>query len=109
VVIELEVIPNESDRKVHALATIQGRNNLVALTAYEGENRNQDLPILIGYTHPEHGESMSPYGEGACDGLKFRNETNMPAIIGEKARNCEITTAGPITDNKGIENTVISK
>jgi parallel beta-helix repeat protein len=99
--VEIEVLPNESDRVVHALATIQGNNNRITLKAAKRRNRTQELPILIGYTHPEHGESMSPYGEGSCLKLKFKNTTNMPVVIGEMAVDCIIQTKWPILENKG--------
>lgn len=102
--VEIDVLPNESDRKVHALVTIQGNNNNVTLKAAKGSNRTQALPILIGYTHPEHGESMSPYGEGTCAKLNFKNTTNMPVVIGEMATNCIIKTKGLVQENKGQDN-----
>jgi parallel beta-helix repeat protein len=105
--VEIEVLPNESDRIVHALATIQGNNNKVTLKAVKGNSRTQALPILIGYTHPEHGESMSPYGEGACTKLNFRNTTNMPIVIGKLVTNSIIETNGVVTRNRG-ENNVIT-
>jgi hypothetical protein len=99
--VEMEVLPSESEMNVHALATIQGKNNKVTLTAAKGKNRKKPLPILIGYTHPEHGESMSPYGEGLTTNLTFRNKTTMPVIIGEKASRSEVVTRGPVQENKG--------
>ena len=99
--VELIVDPAESDRLVHALVTIQGENNKVVLKSPEGKKRKKNLPILIGYTHPKHGESMSPYGEGETVGLKFRNETGMPVKIGKMARNCKIKTNGEVLENKG--------
>lgn len=104
--VEIEVLPNESDRIVHALATIQGNNNRVTLTAAEGKNRTQALPILVGYTHPEHGESMSPYGEGVCTKLKLKNETNIPVIIGEMVVDSVIETNGVVEENKGGNNVI---
>ena len=104
--VEIEVLPNESDRIVHALATIQGNNNKVTLKAAKGNNRTQALPILIGYTHPEHGESMSPYGEGACSKLEFKNTTNMPVVIGEMAIGCIIETKGTVGENNGQDNVI---
>lgn len=88
--VDLEVIPNESDRIVHALITIQGQNNKVTLRAHDGKERTQPLPILVGYTHPEHGESMSPYGQAPCVNLELVNETNMPVVLGKEAKDCRI-------------------
>lgn len=104
-IIEIEVLPNESDRKVHALATIQGQNNLVTLKASKSKTRLQSLPILIGYTHPEHGEAMSPYSLGICTQLKLNNSTNMPIIISDKASNSLVRTRGTVEDN-GQNNTI---
>ncbi len=83
--VDLCVVPDESDRTVHALATIQGKNNKVLLRPYEEKNRKKELPILVGYTHPEHGEAMSPYGQAPCTNLQLVNETSMPVVWGEQA------------------------
>ena len=97
--VELEVLPHESDRIVHALATIQGKNNKVTLFAKK--ERKQDLPVLVGYTHPEHGESMSPYGQAAAVNLQLINKTNMPVVIGKESSYSRIQTKGKIIDNQG--------
>lgn len=104
--VEIEVLPAESDRTVHALATIQGSNNKVVLRAENGNEREQTLPILIGYTHPEHGEAMSPYGEGKCENLRLENLTSMPIIIGELVSECTIETQGVVQEDKGRSNTI---
>lgn len=104
--VDLAVVPAESDRTVHSLITVQGTNNKVILRPYEGQNRNQPLPILIGYTHPEHGESMSPYGEAPCVHLYLVNETSMPIVIGKEAQNCIIQTKGEVIEDKGTGNKV---
>ncbi len=106
--VELMLDPAESDRIVHALITIQGKNNKVVLKSAEGKKRKKDLPILIGYTHPMHGESMSPYDEAETSGLTFTNKTGMPIKIGKMASNCEIKTNGEVLENKGT-NIKISK
>lgn len=97
--VELELLPYESDRIVHALATIQGRNNKVILFAKK--ERKQDLPVLVGYTHPEHGESMSPYGEAAAVNLQLINKTNMPIVVGREGADSRIQTKGKVIDNQG--------
>ena len=97
--VELKVLPNESDRIVHALATIQGKNNKVALFAKK--ERKQELPVLIGYTHPEHGESMSPYGQAAAENLVIINKTKMPVIVGRETSNSLIQSRGVIQENHG--------
>jgi len=93
--VELEVLPNESDRIVHALATIQGSNNKVTL--YSKKQRKQELPILVGYTHPEHGESMSPYAQAPAVNLTLINKTNMPVVIGKQVVNENVKSSGKLT------------
>ncbi len=105
--VELEVLPGESDRKVHSLATIQGNNNKVVLKSGKGKSDMRNLPILIGYTHPEHGEAMSPYGTAPVNNLDFRNETTYPIEINENVRDSRIYTRGEIIENKGVNNKVI--
>lgn len=107
--VELVVDPSESDRLVHALVTIQGMNNNVVLKSSEGEKRKKELPILIGYTPPMHGESMSPYSEAETVGLKFKNETGMPIKIGKMASNCKIDTDGKVLENKGKNIKIIKR
>ncbi|ALJ04710.1 hypothetical protein APS56_05985 [Pseudalgibacter alginicilyticus] len=99
--VDLIVDDAESDRLVHALATIQGADNTIVLKSENGKTRQTDLPILVGYTHPEHGEAMSPYGEAETTNLNLRNETKMPIKIGVQASNSSIITKGEIIENKG--------
>ena len=107
--VELILNPEESDRIVHSLITIQGTNNKILLKLPKGEKRNKELPILIGFTHPMHGESMSPYAEGETIGLKFKNETGMPIKIGKMANDCEIVTNGEVVENKGIDIKIVKR
>ena len=106
--VELIVDPAESDRLVHSLITIQGKHNKVTLRPANGINRTRPLPILIGYTHPEHGESMSPYGEAPCVNLELVNETTMPVELGDQSENCLVRTRGEILEDKGTGNRVES-
>ena len=71
--------------------------------------KSLELPILIGFTHPMHGESMSPYAEGETNGLKFKNETGMPIKIGKMANDCEIETNGEVVENKGIDIKIVKR
>lgn len=107
--VELIVDLAESDRLVHALVTIQGINNNVVLKSSEGKKRKKELPILIGYTPPMHGESMSPYGEAETVGLKFKNDTGMPIIIGKMASDSDIETNGEVLENKGMNIKIIKR
>lgn len=102
---ELVVDPAEDDCLVHSLVTIQGSNNKLTLRT-EGTERNTALPILIGYTHPEHGESMSPYGQAPCVGLQLVNETSMPIVIGAQTEGYTLKTRGEVTVNEGKNNTI---
>lgn len=97
--VELEVSANESECIVHALATIQGANNRITLRNPEGNKRSKAIPILIGYTHPEHGESMSPYGQAPCTDLNLINDTDMPVVMGKEATNCTITSEEIMNEN----------
>ncbi|MCG1037435.1 hypothetical protein [Polaribacter sargassicola] len=99
--VELMVDSAESDRKVHSLITVLGTNNKVVLKAAEGKKRTQELPILVGYTPPMHGESMSPYSQAEVNKLHLINQTGMPISIGEMAKNSIIETDGEIIENKG--------
>lgn len=94
--VELSLVPSESDHMVHSLMTVQGHNNRVVLKAFDQKNRTQSLPILVGYTHPEHGESMSPYGEAVCTKLHLINETTMPVVMGAQAVDCVIESTSEI-------------
>ncbi len=93
---EIALIANESGGEVHSLVTIFGENNRITLTPFEGKNLTRELPILVGYTQPEHGESMSPYGQAPCVGLKLQNSTTMPVVVGTQSVNCQIESLGEI-------------
>ncbi|MDW5290301.1 hypothetical protein [Formosa sp. PL04] len=99
--VDLIVDAAESDRVVHALATIQGADNTIVLRSEKGTQRKSDLPILLGYTHPEHGEAMSPYSQALTTGLMLTNKTGMPIEIGEEVKKSTIKTNGKILENKG--------
>lgn len=105
---EITVSPAESDAQVHALGTIQESNNKLVLTSENDVARATDIPILVGYTPPLHGESMSPFEESETSDLLLINGTGMPLIIGEQATNCYIETDGEVIENKGT-NIKISK
>ncbi len=94
--VEISLVPTESDRIVHAIATIHGENNSVTINPYGGENRATELPILIGYREPLHGEMMSPFTQAESTGLKLINNTTMPVVIGEQTSNFQITSVGKV-------------
>ncbi len=95
--VDMSLIANESDCLVHSLITVFGDNNTITLNPHEGENRTQELPILVGYTQPEHGESMSPYSQAACTNLKLQNNTSMPVVIGKECVDYNIESKGKST------------
>ncbi|GIZ09771.1 hypothetical protein [Flavobacterium sp. UMI-01] len=107
--VTLTLEPTESDRKVHSLMTVFGENNKVVLKAANGQKRNKELPILVGFTPPLHGESMSPYSEEKVVNLHLKNEAGMPISIGTKAKKCTIETNGKILENKGENNQIVQK
>ncbi len=95
--IEIDVIPNESGRMVHALATIHGDNNRITLNQYEGQDRASQIPILVGYSQPSAGEPMSPFGQAHCENLTLINNTMMPVIVGQKCIGGDIESKGVVT------------
>lgn len=97
VVADLVVATDESDRMVHSLVTVQGKDNKLTLRTDNGKNLHKELPILIGYTHPEHGEAMSPYGQAPCINLQLTNETRMPVIVGKETVNATIESEGIVS------------
>lgn len=107
--VDLTLDPTESDRKVHSLMTVFGENNKVILKTADEKKRKKELPILIGYTPPLHGESMSPYSEEKVVGLHLKNETGMPISIGAMAKSCIIETNGSILENKGENNQILER
>ncbi|MBP1841256.1 hypothetical protein [Formosa algae] len=100
--VELRVDSTESDRLVHSLITVLGADNKVVLKTTNDKKKQHELPILIGYTPPLHGESMSPYSEAETTGLELINETGMPLKIGKQAKDGVIKTNGNIIENNGV-------
>lgn len=105
--VELIVDSGESNRLVHSLITVLGENNKVILKNANGKKREQEIPILIGFTPPMHGESMSPYSQAEVSGLNLKNKTGMPIFIGAMTKKCTIETNGSIKENKGENNQII--
>ena len=83
--VELEVLPDGSDRIVHALATIHGKGHHITLTPAKGRERSAPLPIMVGYTAPSAGEGMAPYGEKRAESIVIVNKTSNPVVLGDKA------------------------
>ncbi len=99
--IDLELLPAESKMIVHELATLQGSGNKVTIQSGTPGKRGRPLSILIGYGTPMMGEGMAPIAEKPARNLTLRNETSMPIVIGAKASGGEVTTGGPVQENKG--------
>ena len=87
--VDLEVIPDESDFIVHALATIHGKDHQVTLKPVRGKNRTKPTPILIGHTAPPAGEGMAHFSEKRSQSISILNKTNNPVVLSDKAK--EIT------------------
>jgi hypothetical protein len=100
-VVDVELLPSESTATVHALATIQGQGSKITIRQSPTGARNRAIPILMGYGTPMMGDGMASIPEREARRISLRNETSMPILIGPKARDSEILTAGPVEENRG--------
>jgi len=98
--VDLELLPAESDRVVHALATVHGSGHRVSIKPSGGE-RTRAIPIVLGYGTPGAGEGMAPIPEREAKGVTLVNGTLMPVVVGAKASDCELLTRGPVRENAG--------
>lgn len=98
---KIELLPAQSEKNVHALATIQGKGHQVTIKASGEGKRSRELPILVGFGTPMMGEGMAPIPERDARNIVLRNETSMPLVIGVKAAGCEIMTRGVVKENSG--------
>ncbi len=98
--VELELLADESDKNVHALATIHGSGHTVSIRPWGGERRDA-LPIRVAFSQPGGGEGMSPYGQNEARDLILENMTSMPVVIGALARECRVRTLGEVIENEG--------
>ena len=99
--VELHVLPDFSDRKVHGLAMIGGHGHEIQLKTSGFKPRRVESPIWIGYSAPSAGEGMAQFGEEQAKKVKLRNETNMPVIIGKRASDLTLLTSGKVKKNSG--------
>ena len=99
--VDLELLPNESKKNVHALATIHGNGHEITIKPSAAGTRSQVVPILLGYGQPMMGEGMAPIPERPAKKITLNNRTSMPVVIGAKAENSTVSSAGPILENKG--------
>jgi hypothetical protein len=99
--VELELLPDESDMHVHALATINGSGHNVSISAAKGKERTKPLPIMLGFARPSGAKGTAPFGEARASGVTLRNTTSMPVIISEKAVDSAIFSTGDVIRNDG--------
>jgi hypothetical protein len=99
--VELELLPGQSDRMIHALATIQGVGHRVTIRPAEELTMLREIPILLGYGTPPGGEGMARIPERKARDCVLRNLTSAPIQIGQQAESCRIETAGPVIENLG--------
>lgn len=98
--VEVQLLPSEDSKfKVHEVAAIYGRRNKVTITA-QAQPAGL-LPILLGFAPPGMGTGLSPVSERDAREISLRNETSLPVVIGSRAAKCEVTTLGPVKENKG--------
>jgi hypothetical protein len=103
-VVELELLPGESEMTVHALAVMTGTDSRISISPSGEENDARRLPIMLGFVPPEHGENMSPIKEypedwtnsGPPTRLQLLNQTVMPVIVSAQARDSEVGSKGEV-------------
>lgn len=83
--VELELMPAESEWKVHSLAVIYGTGHKVSIAPWKGRERTRPVPIKVGFAPPGGGEGMSPYAERPALRIELDNRTQMPVIVGDRA------------------------
>ena len=99
--VELDVLPEVSDREVHGLAMIGGEGHEIQLKRKGPGWRSAETPVWIGFSAPAAGEGMSGFGETESSGLKIRNETNVPVVIGRSVSDALLLSAGRVIKNRG--------
>jgi hypothetical protein len=102
--IDLTLLPEISDRTVHAVATISGSGHEVSIKG----SRTVEHPIMLGYNPPSAGEISVPIGEGAASKVMLKNETSMPVEVGTLAENCTVFSNGTVSD-KGTKTKIFTK
>lgn len=98
--IDLELVGDGPKSLVHAVATIAGENHRVHLVAQLGERAIPALPILVGFSMPQHAEMSSPIRPASARGITLINEISAaPVVTSEMAIDCKIdTTSRTFTD-----------
>lgn len=99
--VDLTVLPEVSDRTVHALALVEGTGHRIALrTSISGE-RPKPAPILLGFGAPMMGDGMAPPSEHRSRDVILYNATTMPVEIGKAASGGTIVSRGVVSTNDG--------
>ncbi|MFI4910237.1 MAG: hypothetical protein ACIAQZ_01075 [Sedimentisphaeraceae bacterium JB056] len=89
-VIEMCLTAVKSDYKVHALATIAGKDHKISFDQKAGIDTGKKLPIMVGYGMPVAGEISAIIPEAAAEGIVIANNTDMPVELGQMAQNCKV-------------------
>lgn len=99
-IVDLTLLPETSDRIVHAVATICGSGHKVSIKG----SRDLEHPIMLGYGAPSAGEISAPIPEVAAEDIQLTNETSMPVLVSEMAENCSVSSLGEVqNDGRNIE------
>lgn len=96
--IDLTLLPETSDKKVHAAATICGTGHRVQIS---GE-RESKLPIKFGYAPGPAGEISCPINPRAASNIILKNKTDMPVQISSEVRGGRVESLGAVEQNEGV-------
>jgi hypothetical protein len=100
--VELTLLPETSDRTVHAVATISGAGHEVLIKG----SRTAAHPIMLGYSPPSAGEISAPISEGVAEDVKLINETGMPILVSNLAEDCFVASKGTV-DDRGVNTKIL--
>ena len=95
--VELTLLPDTSNLKVNAVATIAGSGHQVTLKGGDTV-RDRSTPIRVGATPPSAGEISLPFGEGPTSDFTLHNATGMPIVLGKTTRKVTVVTNGKVKD-----------
>ncbi len=99
--VELTLLSTTSDRLVHALATIHGSNSIITINS-QGEC-TKELPILVGYREPLHGEMMTPFTMAPAHGITLVNNSSVSVVESIQSSDSHITSEGVVERGCTIE------
>ncbi len=104
--IDLTLLPETSDRTVHAVATICGRDHALSI---KGE-RGQQHPIMLGYGMPSAGEISLPIPAAAAEGITLINKSSMPVVVSKMAEECVVMTDAAVqNDGRRIKTVALAE